>query len=502
MNTPARKATGRAAKTTFSLRGPDRLTESKFPQETLVRLSDDDCYRALRTHDARFDGRFFVAVRSTGIYCRPVCTAKTPKRSSCTFYAHTALAERDGYRPCLRCRPELAPGNSAVDARQRLASQAAQALDDGALGDDALSALASRMGISDRHLRRVFAAEYGVSPIEYRQTQRLLLAKRLLTDSPMAITDIAFASGFASVRRFNAAMQERYRFAPSALRDKRTLPTMLRFTLTARPPYAYQSLLAFLGARAIPGIETIDGERYRRLLRACSPDGREHVGVMQVEPCADGVELTLDAALAPAVAQVIPRVRRVFDLDARPDEIASALGEMARVPGLRVPGAFDGFELAVRAVLGQQVSVKAARTLAMRFVAAFGDIHGDGELHRLFPLPSAIAQVDAAAIAELGIVRQRAESIVRIAKALHSGALQLHPAADVEQTYAALVALPGIGDWTAQYIIMRALHWPDAFPAADLALMKALDERSPARLRARAETWRPWRAYAVMQAWL
>ncbi|ASK36148.1 DNA-3-methyladenine glycosylase 2 family protein [Alloalcanivorax mobilis] len=488
-------------------------------------IDDDVCYQALSARDARFDGHFFVAVSSTGIYCRPVCPAAVPKRVNCRFYSSAAAAEGAGFRPCLRCRPELAPGHASVDARHRLAQAAAARLDDGAAEATSVADLAMQLGVTDRHLRRVFSAEFGVTPIAYAQTQRLLLAKRLLTDTALPVTEVALTSGFQSVRRFNALFRERYRMAPGDVRRHGRRPPAgeLVFQLAYRPPLAWPLLRDFLGQRAIAGVEAVDtsdgpdpasgpgsgqgrgqGE-YRRTV-AIRRGEQLFLGWLTVAPVAgrDTLKATLSGSLAAVVPEVLARLKRLFDLACQPDRVAAALGEVAQAhPGLRVPGAFDGFEAAVRAVLGQQITVRAARTLAGRFAAELGTpLHTPfAELTHAFPDAATVANADPARIGKLGILRRRVAAIQALAEALVERRLQLTPGADVDATLAALKALPGIGDWTAQYLAMRALSWPDAFPAADFGVLKALGERSPAAARQRAEAWRPWRAYAVLHLW-
>lgn len=466
-------------------------------------LDDDQCYRALVTHDTRFDGRFFVGVGTTGIYCRPVCTARTPHRHNCRFFPSAAAAEAGGFRPCLRCRPELAPGYAAVDANRRLAQSAARLIEDGRLQDSSLEELARELRVTGRHLRRVFQDEFGVAPVEYAQTQRLLLAKRLLTDTDMAVLDVAMASGFASLRRFNDLFRTRYRMTPGELRRSRGVaraPDRLGFDLAYRPPYDWGAMLAFLSRRAITGVETVDSKRYRRTLRI-----GKHAGWIEVaaSPRRASLRVSVDARLASVLPAVLARVKSLFDLACRPEEIAAALGPLAKNPGLRLPGAVDGFEVAVRAILGQQVTVRAATTIAARFVRAFGDPieTPHAGLDTVFPAPAAIAKLDVDAIARLGIISSRARAIVALAQALHAGTLALEPSADVDSTLEALAALPGVGPWTAQYIAMRALGWPDAFPHPDVATIKAMRAESPRRALAEAERWRPWRAYAVMHLW-
>ena len=488
----------------------------------------DACYLALKTRDARFDGRFFTAVTSTGIYCRPVCSVKTPKRENCRFFDHAAQAEHAGFRPCLRCRPELAPQSlawSMQDASAILAQQAARLLDEpDAWGDDAITveALAARIGISDRHLRRIFEAQFGISPLQYLQTRRLLTAKQLLADTDLAMPLVALGSGFASVRRFNAAFVAHYRLNPTQLRrageakgsDASGLGRPVR--LGYRPPYDVAAILGFFSRRRVEHVEWVSPDADKPALArslAIQAGGQTHTGWirMDFEPARSQVLLRTSESLHAALPQVIRRVRALLDLDADPGAIHAVLAE--RFPGgagLRVPGTVDGFELAVRAVLGQQITVAAARTLAQRLVDRFGaPIETPWPaLCRLFPTPAALAQMgDAAheALGQLGIVRQRQAAIVALAQAVDSGRLRIHAGADVAATVDVLKSLPGIGDWTAQYIAMRALRWPDAFPAGDVALHKALGvlgDKQPARAAEEASAaWRPWRSYAVLRAW-
>ncbi len=470
-------------------------------------LDSHTCYRALRSHDARFDGRFFVAVRSTRIYCRPVCTVRPPKRENCRFYPSAAAAESAGFRPCLRCRPELAPGNASVDATKRVAQAAASLIEDAALEDSGLDAIARRLGITDRHLRRAFSEEFGVSPVEFAQTQRLLLAKRLLTDTTLPVTDIAFASGFRSVRRFNALFRSRYRLQPTQLRRRAEAAPedVLAFELAYRPPYDWAALSSFIGTRAIAGVEALENGVYRRTARL-KVERKTYAGWIAVEPSRKkpALRVTVSASLAKALPPVLSRVKALMDLACHPAEVAQALGELAkRNPGMRVPGAFDGFEVAVRAILGQQVTVAAARTVAGRFAAEFGEpVETPFEsLKILFPTAEQIAAAKPGDIARLGMPEARARTVLGLARAVADGELVLMPNADIEPTLERLRALPGIGEWTAQYIAMRALAWPDAYPHADYGVMKALGVSDPKAALAAGEAWRPWRGYAVMHLW-
>jgi AraC family transcriptional regulator of adaptative response / DNA-3-methyladenine glycosylase II len=474
-------------------------------------LAPANCYQAVQSHDARFDGRFFTGVTSTRIYCRPVCTARVPKREHCKFFASAAAAEGAGFRPCLRCRPELAPGNASVDATQRLAHAAASLIEDGAAGGNGLAPIAAQLGVTSRHLRRVFEAEFGVAPIAFAQTQRLLLAKRLLTDTTLPATEIAFASGFQSLRRFNALFKQRYRLAPMALRKtapRAAQPDYFTFELAYRPPLDWAHLTGFLAARSVAGVEQVEKQTYRRTL--CIDDGpvqtRQHLGWIEVRchKTKSVLSVRVAASLGKVLPQVLARVKRVFDLACQPQDIVAALGAWARPhAGLRLPGAFDGFELAVRAVLGQQITVRAATTLAGRFAGAFGATVASPypALQRAFPSAHAIAECSIDDIARLGIIATRARTIRALAQGIATGQLTLAPTVNVDETLTTLKAMPGIGDWTAQYIAMRALAWPDAFPHTDYGVMKAMNETNTKRVLARAEAWRPWRAYAVMHLW-
>lgn len=474
-----------------------------------MELAPDVCFRATRARDARFDGRFFVGISTTRIYCRPVCTARPARRENQRYFASAAAAEHAGFRPCLLCRPELAPGLALIDSSRQLALAAASRIDDGLEREGGLDAVARRLGVTARHLRRVFEAEYGVTPVAYAQTARLLLAKRLLTDTDLPVTEVALAAGFGSVRRFNALFAQRYRLQPTALRRAAGRSADLdhhRFVLATRAPFDYDRLLRFFGARAVDGMEAVAGRRYRRAMRVPRPGLPPVAGWIELRPAArgTGIEARIDARLAPVLPRVLAACKRAFDLDCQPDAVAAALGALAAPrPGLRLPGAFDGFETAVRTILGQQVTVRAARTLARRLLERFGtpiETPFPG-VTAVFPDAARLAECEPGAIAQLGIIDARARAIVALARAAAEGRLALDAAAPVEPTLAALRALPGVGAWTAQMIALRALHWPDAFPAGDAGVIAALRERRVAQLERLAEAWRPWRAYAVMHLW-
>jgi AraC family transcriptional regulator of adaptative response / DNA-3-methyladenine glycosylase II len=483
-------------------------------------LESDACYLAMKAHDARFDGSFFTGVTSTGVYCRPVCRVKLPRRENCRFFRHAAQAEAAGFRPCLRCRPELAPRAaswSTEDASRILALQAARLIDEpDAWSDEGPGAarIAERLGVSDRHLRRIFEAQFGVSPLQYLQTRRLLAAKQLIADTRLPMTQVALASGFASVRRFNAAFVSHYGLNPSALR--RAGPAAggrasgaVEVRLGFRPPYDAAAMLGFFARRALGGVELAEPvgstPQMARTLRVAHGE-QVHAGWLRLrfDPAREQLLLQVGDSLAAVLPTVISRVRAMLDLDADPMAINAALhASFPMGDGLRVPGTVDGFELAVRAVLGQQITVAAARTLGTRLVQALGEPVATpvAGLERLFPTPAAIAGASGDLLGRLGIVRQRQAALSALARAALEGRLALHAGADVPATLAALQALPGIGDWTAQYIAMRALRWPDAFPAGDVALQKALGVTSARAAAEASQAWRPWRSYAVLRAW-
>jgi AraC family transcriptional regulator of adaptative response / DNA-3-methyladenine glycosylase II len=475
-----------------------------------VILNPEHCYQAVLTRDARFDGRFFVAVKTTHIYCRPICRVKTPMRKNCEFFSYAAAAEVAGYRPCKRCRPELAPGSSLMEISSQQARNAAWHIGQDFLAEHSLAELADKLGITDRQMRRVFREEFGVSPVEFSQTQRLLLAKQLLTDSAMPVTDVAYASGFKSLRRFNALLKERYRLSPTEFRkqQRKEVPrnfTEFPFRLNYRPPFDWQGLLGFLSQRVIPQVELVQNEKYFRTVRI-TRQNKDFTGWLEVTHDADKHMLSVRLAdsLLPVCASVLERLKRLFDLHMDPVAINSVLGALAKPrPGLRLPGSFDGFEMAIRTILGQQISVAAARTLAGRLALRFGTPLQTpfGPLTRLFPGPQPLASATVSQIARLGITGKRAETLIALSRAMASGALELEPGSRVEDTLKELHKIPGIGEWTVQYIAMRALSWPDAFPHTDLGIKKALNTNNAKKILKHAEQWRPWRAYAALHLW-
>ena len=499
-------------------------------------LDSDACYLALAARDARFDGCFFTGVVSTGIYCRPICRVRTPRRENCRFFSHAAQAERAGFRPCLRCRPEMAPGTPAwsfTDAGDILVREALQWLEAPPTGSAtplSVAGLAGRLGVSDRHLRRLFEDKLGVSPVQYLQTHRLLAAKHLLADSRLPMTRVAQLSGFGSLRRLNAAFLAHYRLSPSQLRrgGPQALATPspgISLRLGYRPPYDVAALLGFLHARAIAGMEQIDLPvsgcatlpGLRRTLAITAGAGPSRVGWFDVrfDEARHQVVVQVADSLAEALPTVIHRLRAMLDLDADPAATQAVLchmpGPAGGFEGMRVPGCIDGFELAVRAVLGQQITIAAARTLTARLVGCLGDtlllpagIDAGALPARLFPSAQTLAQTPADTLGRLGIVRQRQAAILAIAQAVCEERLDLNSLADPQACVARLRELPGVGAWTAQYIAMRALRWPDAFPASDVALHKALGlagPRAAAEANTLSQAWRPWRSYAVIRAW-
>jgi AraC family transcriptional regulator, regulatory protein of adaptative response / DNA-3-methyladenine glycosylase II len=479
-------------------------------------LDPDAAYRVLQAHDARFDGRLFVGVTSTGIYCRPVCRVRLPRRENCRFFANAASAEHGGFRPCLRCRPEMAPGLALVDSPQVLAQHAARMLDQAVRdGEDvSLPDVAARLGVTDRHLRRIFAAAHGVTPIDYLTTQRLLLAKQLLTDTGLTVADVAYAAGFGSQRRFHAAFAERYRLSPMALRREpatqapapRDAAIGATLRLAYRPPYDVDGVIGFFAARCVAGVEAVDAPaRTLRRTLAWTHQGRPIAGWLACRfvPSHSEIEAVVSPALAPAVGAVVQRLRQALDLDADPLPIAAALAALPGAAGTRVPNGLDGFEIAVRVILGQQVTVAAARTLTRRLVDALGEPIDTpfADLTRLFPSPDRLAAATPEQIGRLGIVRQRVKALQALAAEVAAGRLVLNRGAPLATTLDALRALPGIGEWTVQLIAMRALAWPDAFPASDIGVMNALGTRDAKAVAGQSEAWRPWRSYAVMRLW-
>ncbi len=485
-----------------------------------MELDFETCYRAIAVRDARFDGRFFTGVRTTGIYCRPICPARTPRRENVGFYPSAAAAREAGFRPCRRCRPECSPERGAWHGTSNTVARALRLIEAGALDQGPVEALALRLGLGARQLRRLFRHHLGASPLAIAQTRRLDLAKRLIDETGLGMTEIALAAGFRSIRRFNEAMRQAYGRPPGGLRRGRAAAqpassAALHLALPFRPPYDWPAMLGFLAARAIPGSETVTGARY---LRSIELDGRP--GTIAIGPGGDGTSLAAAICfpVPSALPEILARLRRLFDLAADPAAIAAhlaadpAMAPLVRArPGLRVPGAWDGFELAVRGILGQQITVAAATRLAGKLVAAYGTPldaelaggHLGAGLTHIFPRPERLVGADLAA---LGMPGSRARTLTHLAAAAAADPLLFAGDAGLEEAVAKLRSLPGIGDWTARYIAMRALREPDAFPTGDIGLLRALADAAGRRptareLAARAEAWRPWRAYAALHLW-
>lgn len=469
-------------------------------------LNDEQRFKAIATRDRRFDGLFFVGVKTTGVYCRPGCPSKLPLRGNCVFFNHPAIAEAQGYRPCLRCRPELAPGQPLDDANDDLLRSAFVHIQAGALNNLNVASLAAKFGLSERHFRRLIFSRLGVSPVQLAQTQRLLLAKQLLSETNLPIIEVAFSSGFSSLRRFNDLFKKRYRIPPSALRkehrNKRPVRANDRFIcrLAYRPPFDWESLLAFFKSRQFTGVESVSDGAYSRTVRIGKASG--WIVVRHRKQCSE-VVVEFSSELVAVLSTVLSRVRCLLDLDAVPERINQSLGELSSGnPGLRVPGAFDCFEMAIRAILGQQISVKAATTLAARLVQKFGERFSlSGELTHFSPTAEIIAKASEPELIEIGVTRARAQSILALSRAIAQKRFSLDAPVSVKNVLVQLQSLPGIGEWTAQYLAMRALRWPDAFPASDLVLMKILKVSTPKQALALAEQWRPWRAYATLHLW-
>ncbi|NUW30194.1 DNA-3-methyladenine glycosylase 2 family protein [Nonomuraea sp. SMC257] len=514
-----------------------------------LELDFDSCYRAVSARDARFDGRFYTAVTTTRIYCRPICPARTPASRNVRFYRHAASAEAAGFRPCKRCRPELSPGDPGWDVRGDLVGRALRLIDDGAADERGVAGLAARLHITERHLHRLFVAELGVGPLAVARTKRLLLAKQLLTETDLPVTDVAFASGFGSVRQFNAAMRETYGFTPSELRATAGGPTRsaadarssqaradgaradgvrtgraraggtladearadgtradgaraplvgspLRLRLHRREPYDVEGVFSFLTSRAIPGLETVTAGSYSRAVPG---------GVITLTPRPGHIALDVAVDDTRQLARIVARCRRLLDLDADPGAIADALGQTSlrplveARPGLRVPGTFDGFELAVRAVVGQQISVAGARTLLGRIVTRAGRPAGGENPETpglLFPSAGELLEAD---LEGLGLTGRRVLTLKELATRVADGLLDLDGGQEPAEAVQALLDVPGIGPWTASYIALRALRDPDAWPTGDLVLTKRMAALGIPHDH--IERWRPWRAYAALHLW-
>ncbi|MGF1493312.1 MAG: AlkA N-terminal domain-containing protein [Microcoleaceae cyanobacterium] len=487
-----------------------------------MNLEPEICYRALQARDARFDGKFFTGVLTTGIYCRPICPAPIPKLENCTFFPSATAAHESGFRPCLRCQPEVAP-NLRVDTGNAIVTQAMRLIAQGILDEISVQGLAEKLGTSDRHLRRLFTQHLGLSPVSFAQVRRILFAKKLLNETQLSITEIAFAAGFSSIRRFNEVMYKTYKRTPTELQKGKSQTTAgaasaVKLKLPYSPPYRWDAMLHFLGPRTISGVEVVIQDTYYRGIEIAGI-----YGVVSVQPASEQNHLLATIQLPnsqfskPTVfSQVVERLRALFDLDA---DIAQIEADLCRdetlkpfiqmKPGVRIPGAWDGFETAVRAILGQQISVAAATRLAGRLVETYGEPlqlevtdSVPSNLQRLFPKPETLATVN---LAELGIFKSRANAISALAQVLVEQPDFFQQFQTLDDAVKALCKLPGIGEWTAHYIAMRILREPDAFPATDLWLLKSVvpgQKLTKQQLLEQAEAWRPWRAYAAMQLWM
>lgn len=478
-------------------------------------MDHDACYRVISLRDPRFDGRLFTGVKTTGIYCRPICPARTPLSRNVTFFPTAAAAQEAGFRPCLRCRPETAPDLGAWRGSSNTVSRALGLIELGALDEGDVDTLAGRLGVGERQLRRLFQQHLGASPVAVAQTRRVLLAKQLIHETRLPMAEIAFASGFGSIRRFNETFQALFRRPPGALRRSAQADVSagprgeVSLLLRYQPPYDWGEMIGFLAARAIFGVEHVADSEWSRTI-----DIGGEQGTVSVRPAATGHALraTICFPKLTALPLIIARLRRVFDLAADPLSIGTHLAQdpaladlIAARPGLRVPGAWDGFEQAVRAILGQQITVSGGRALAGKLVAAYGMPLAEpaGQLTHAFPRPEAIAAAD---IAPLGMPRARAATLSAVAAALIADPELFSGRRSLEDAVERLRAIKGVGDWTANYIALRQLREPDAFPAADIGLMQALTDETGRRPTARelcerAEIWRPWRAYAAQHLW-
>jgi AraC family transcriptional regulator of adaptative response / DNA-3-methyladenine glycosylase II len=490
--------------------GSDGRQKLSYPGGTVgnVLADEETCYRAVQSRDERFDGWFVTAVTSTGIYCRPSCPALTPRRENVRFFPGAAAAQQAGFRACKRCRPDATPGSPEWDLRADLAGRAMRLIGDGVVDREGVTGLAARLGYSERHLHRQLVAEVGAGPVAVARAQRAQTARVLLETTPLPIADVAFAAGFASVRQFNDTVRSVFAVTPTQLRRSRRGPDervagAIVLRLPYRAPIDLDALLRFLGARAVPGIETwADGVYSRSMALPRGP------GVASLSGGSGYVRCELRLTDLRDLAAAVQRSRRLLDLDADPGAVQAALGTdpllgplVRKAPGLRVPGHVDGAEMAVRAVLGQQVSVPAATTLAARVTEKYGATLPApfGAISRLFPTPAALREV------EIGMPTSRLRALRAVAAALDDGALELHPGVDRERTEAALLALPGVGPWTASYLALRALRDPDVFLPADVGVRHALDRlgrpSDPVSAARLAEPWRPWRSYALLQLW-
>ena len=465
------------------------------------------CSRARLSRDPRFDGKFFIAVRGSRVYCRSICPAPTAKEENCRYFPTAAAAAEAGYRPCLRCRPECSPGTPAWVGTPNTVSRALRLISESGL-DNGVEGLAERLGIGSRHLRRLFIQHLGAAPSAVANTRRMHFAKKLIDETRLPMSEIALASGFGCVRRFNAAIRKVYHRTPTQIRAiARQTGTFAEnqyaFRLRFRPPYNWDGMLAFLAPRATPGVEVVDGGTYRRSI---SLQGSRGYFEVSLEPAAESLAVRVEFGDPRSLYFIIERIRTMFDLNADWATIAESLApdpalasRIQENPGLRVPGCWDGFELAVRAILGQQITVKGATALAGKLTEKFGErCSANGRLTHFFPEAKVLAD---ASVASIGMPKARAETIRALARAVCDGKIKFEGVVDADVFLASLCEIPGIGKWTAQYVAMRALGEPDAFPSGDLGLLRSLRLETPHELERRAEAWRPWRAYAAMYLW-
>ena len=466
------------------------------------------CSRARLSRDPRFDGKFYIGVLGSRVYCRPICPAPTAKEKNCRYFPTAAAAAEAGFRPCLRCRPESCPGTPAWLGTSSTVSRALRLIGESGLEDGGVESLAERLGVGSRHLRRLFVRHLGATPIAVAQTRRLHFAKKLIDETELPMNQIAIASGFGSVRRFNAGILKVYHRTPSQIRRlarKTGLHSsdQYMFRLNFRPPFQWQAMLDFLAPRATPGVEQVDGLTYRRTI---ATNGFEGYLEVSLDAEHDALVARIDFPDPRSLFAIVERIRAMFDLNADCASIVKtlrgdpALGPSVHAePGIRVPGCWNGFELAVRAILGQQVTVRGATSLAGRLTSIFGKkFDGPNGLTHLFPSAEVLAK---SKLEGVGLTGARAETIRALARAVASDKIRFEGVVDSEDFLRRLCEIPGIGTWTAQYVAMRALGEPDAFPSSDLGLLRALAASSPRELERCSEPWRPWRAYAAMYLW-
>lgn len=476
-----------------------------------MELDSDVCYRAIQTRDRRFDGLFFTGVRSTGIFCRPVCPATVPKRENCTFYRSAAAALQAGYRPCLRCRPEIAPQLWSVTDGADIVPCALRLIGAGALDETSLVELAAQLGVSDRHLRHRFTDALGTSPSQVAKTRRLLFAKQLITDTTLTMTEIAISAGFKSIRSFNRTLQETYGCTPTHLRrhQQTAAPTApITLKLSFSPPYNWDAIAAFRIRRATLGLAVATPSRYCRTIEL-----EGYQGWISVEPMPEKNYLLARIAFPKVglLAKIVARLQHMFDLNANGAAIEQQLQQDPLFKhrfqnGLRIPGAWDAFELAVRAIVGQQVSVATANTLFERIVTRYGKPfavpQAPAELKYVFPQPSVLSGAD---LTEVGVIRSRAVAISRLAQTVVQNPDFFNQLTTLDSSVKTLCQLRGIGPWTAHYIAMRALQAPDAFPPGDIGLLRGIaalgEPLTKSQLQERSTRWQPWRTYAAMQLW-